>query len=168
VSDYEAGETGGAAPPGWYPVDQTTQRYWDGTQWTSATAPLGSAAEPVTQQAAAVAGAVTKSDRNMAALAHLSGLIAGLFSVFGFIGPLVVWLVARDRSPFIDDQGKEALNFQLTLLLLWLAVFVSIFLFIGLLLVPILWLFSIVASIIGAIKASQGEAFRYPLTIRFI
>ena len=121
--------------------------------------------------------------RGWAIGAHLGGLVIGLSTaaVFGFVGPLLVWLFKREEHPFTDHHTKEALNFQLTVLLVLvlsvlLAIPVVIFgvltLGLGLILVGALAVVALVAwivlPIIGAVKASNGEGYRYPLTIRFI
>jgi uncharacterized protein len=115
--------------------------------------------------------------------AHLAGLGAGLATaaVFGWVGPLIVWLLKRDEHPFTDHHAKEALNFQLTVLvaiaagaLLTIpAVIVGVLtLGLGLLLIGAIVLAAVVAwfvlPIMAAIKASNGEGYRYPLTIRFV
>lgn len=115
--------------------------------------------------------------------AHLGGLIVGLSTaaVFGFVGPLLVWLFKRDEHPFTDHHTKEALNFQFTVLLVLVlsivlaipAVIVGVITFgIGLILLGVLAVVAVVAwivlPIIGAVKASNGEGYRYPLTIRFV
>ncbi len=108
--------------------------------------------------------------RTMAMLAHLLG------ALLGFLGPLVIWLVKKDASPFVDDQGKEALNFQLTLLICYVA---SVVLYVvvsfvtcgigGFVPFPlIVTVFQLVFGIIGAVKASNGEYYRYPFNIRVV
>ena len=111
--------------------------------------------------------------------AHLSALVGGLLtSAAGgwgtFIGPLVIWLVKKDTMPFVNDQGKEALNFTITVAIICLAlVLLSIVtLGIGLIIaipawviVGIAWL---VLTILAAVKANEGVAYRYPLTLRLI
>jgi uncharacterized protein len=115
--------------------------------------------------------------------AHLAGLGAGLATaaIFGWVGPLIVWLIKRDEHPFTDHHAKEALNFQLTVLVVIAAsallaipaVIVGVLtLGIGLLLIGAVVLAAAVAwfvfPIMAAIKASNGEGYRYPLTIRFV
>jgi uncharacterized protein len=115
--------------------------------------------------------------------AHLAGLGIGLATaaLFGFAGPLAVWLIKRDEHPFIDHHAKEALNFQLTVLVAILGAGVLaipvvilgvLTLGIGLLLIGVIVLAAVVAwfvfPIVGAVKASNGEGYRYPLTIRFV
>ncbi|MBW3550210.1 MAG: DUF4870 domain-containing protein [Proteobacteria bacterium] len=112
--------------------------------------------------------------------AHLSALVGGIltggwaFSIGCFIGPLIIWLVKKDSMRFVDDQGKEALNFNITVALVFLALLILsvVTLGIGLVIaipvavvVGITWL---VFTIIAAIKANEGVAYRYPLTLRLI
>jgi uncharacterized Tic20 family protein len=109
-------------------------------------------------------------------LCHASAL-AGCFlpAVAHIIGPLIIWLLKRDEFPEVDDQGKESLNFQISMLiytaLLGVVVFVLAFVLIGLLLLPLfglLYLLDIVFVIVASIKASEGKLYRYPITIRLI
>ncbi|MBI2993907.1 MAG: DUF4870 domain-containing protein [Gammaproteobacteria bacterium] len=101
-------------------------------------------------------------------LAALSGFAVPVF-LFGFLlGPLVVWAIKRDDSPFIDDQGKEVMNFQLTMMIAFFFSFMLMFILVGFLLVAILCLYEFVMILIAAIKANEGVQYRYPLTIRFI
>lgn len=100
--------------------------------------------------------------RTFAMLCHLSGLFVG------FLGPLIIWLIKRDEHPFVDDQGKEALNFQITVLLALVASAILVIMLIGLLLLPIVGVAALILSIIGAIEANKGAAYRYPVNIRLI
>ena len=115
--------------------------------------------------------AATVSDgeaRTFAMLAHLSAL-SGFIIPFGhLIGPLLVWLIKREQHEFVDDQGKEALNFQLSISLYLVVSVVLLLLLIGLLLLPAVAIFSIVMTIVAGVKANAGERYRYPLCIRFI
>jgi uncharacterized Tic20 family protein len=106
-------------------------------------------------------------DRTWGMMAHLSGLIAMLLSAGSliFLGPLLVWLIKRDVSPFIDDQGKEALNFQLSALI---AAVVCAATCIGLPLVIVVGLGAIIYPIIGGMEANKGVYYRYPYTFRLI
>ena len=97
------------------------------------------------------------------------GMLAHLLAIFtGFIGPLVIWLIKKDTSPFVDDQGKESLNFQLTVLIGYLIGGATSCLFIGLLILPAVWLISLIFAIIATMKANNGEAYRYPFALRLI
>lgn len=109
------------------------------------------------------AGGTPSSDaRTMAMVAHLLG------ALFGFLGPLIIWLIKKDEDEFVDDQGKEALNFQLTLLIGWVISFVLSWVCIGFLLIPIVFLAQIIFGILGAMAANKGERYRYPFSIRMI
>ena len=95
-------------------------------------------------------------------LAHLITFVSS------FIGPLVIYLVKKDESAFVADQAKEVLNFHLSVLIYAVAAFLSVFLLIGFILLPALGVFVFVVTIMGAIRAYEGNAYRYPLCIRFI
>ena len=106
--------------------------------------------------------APTSDDRTMAILAHVLGIITS------FLGPLIIWLVKKDTSPFVDDQGKEALNFQITLLIGYAVSAVATLICIGPILAIALSVVAIVFGILGAVAVSKGEAYRYPFNIRLI
>jgi uncharacterized protein len=114
------------------------------------------------------AAAVDQAVRNAAVAAHLS-TFAGLVIPFGsVIGPLAVWLTRRDRDPFIDDAGREALNFGISVAAYGLVALAAALLLVG---IPLLiagvvaW---VVLGSLAALKASQGQAYRYPLTVRLV
>jgi uncharacterized protein len=117
-------------------------------------------------------GGPTSDDRNWAVIAHLSALIT-IIGIPSLVGPLVVWLVKRDQ-PFVNEHGREALNFNITILIyvVVLIVITIVTLGIGVILtIPagivlfILWLIFLIQ---GAMAASRGQSYRYPLTFRFI
>ena len=107
---------------------------------------------------------LTKEVKTIAMLCHLLGVLAGV------VGSLIIWLIKKDEHPFIDDQGKEATNFGLTLLIGYLIAIVIAVVSCGILFfVPLVpWVLQIIFGIIGTTKANNGEAYRYPLNIRFI
>ena len=107
-------------------------------------------------------GESSKDDRLFAMLAHISAIFTG------FIGPLVIWLIKKDESEFISDQAKEALNFQITLIIAIVICFVLMFVLIGFFLVFAVALAAVVLPLIGGIKANGGERYRYPFTLRLI
>lgn len=110
----------------------------------------------------------TEAERNWGMAAHLSAL-AGFVIPFGsIIGPLVVWLVKKDEMPFVNSQGKEALNFQITVAIGALICFVLILLIIGLFLLWALAIVDLVFIVIAAVQASKGVDYRYPFSFRFI
>ena len=106
--------------------------------------------------------------RMWAMLCHLTAL-AGLLVPLGNIwGPLIVWVLKRDGSPFVDMQGKESLNFQLSMTIYMVIAAILIIAVIGIILLPILIVIDVIQVIIASGKANQGLAYRYPLTFRFL
>ena len=120
------------------------------------------AEQPETVQQGEVSKEVSKDARMWAMLCHLLAIFTG------FIAPLIIWLVKKGDDPFIDNQGKEALNFQITVAIAMLIAWLLCFACIGFVLVPAVWIVDLVFCIIASVKANNGEAYRYPLTIRFI
>ncbi len=108
------------------------------------------------------------SERTFAMLCHLIALVGLAIPLGNIIGPLIIWLVKKEQCPFVDDQGKESLNFQMSLLIYALVCVPLCFIVIGFILLPLLGLFWLVMTIIAGIKANNGERYRYPLTIRFL
>lgn len=108
-----------------------------------------------------------KDARTWAMVCHLIAFSGYIIPFGNLLGPLVVWVIKKDEHPFIDDQGKEAVNFQLTMTIAYITSIILIFVLIGFLLLAILCIYSIVMVIIASIKSYEGESYRYPLTIRF-
>jgi uncharacterized Tic20 family protein len=102
------------------------------------------------------------NERNIAVLTHIGGIF------FGLIPALIVWLLKKDDSVYIGEQAREALNFQITVLIGYVIAWALTFVLVGLLLLPVVWIANIVLSIIAAVKTSQGEEYRYPLALRLI
>lgn len=124
--------------------------------------PQDQAAEGAAAPAEAGGGKSSPDENTMAMLAHILTMFTG------FIGPLIIWLIKKDQSDFVDDQGKEALNFGISIVIYYFAAFLSIFVLVGFVLVPAVIIFAIVNIIRAAIAANKGERFRYPLCIRII
>ena len=108
-----------------------------------------------------------KDARNWAMICHLSGLTGFVIRFGNVLGPLIVWAIKKDDHHFIDDQGKEALNFQLTMTLCLIASAIMIIVLVGILLISVLCIYILFMIIIASIKANDGIYYRYPLTIRF-
>lgn len=125
-------------------------------------------------------GGLSADERQWAMFAHLSALIGGLLtsgwagSLGFFIGPLVIWLAKKDTMPFVDDQGKEALNFAITVSLVCVLLLMMTVMTLGigaLLTIPLLMAIgigSLVFVILAAIKAHEGVRYRYPVTLRLV
>ncbi|HEX9583515.1 MAG TPA: DUF4870 domain-containing protein [Gammaproteobacteria bacterium] len=117
---------------------------------------------------AADSGGLSAEERQWGMFAHLAAL-AGFIIPFGnLIGPLIVWQMKKQEMPFVDDQGKEALNFQITVSIAVLLCFLLMLIVIGALLLLVVGLAALVFTIIAAVKANGGENYRYPLTLRLI
>ena len=104
----------------------------------------------------------SKQERTWAMVCHLPALC------LGFLAPLVVWLIKKDEFPLVDDQGKESLNFQLSMLLYFLGAWLLCFVLIGFPIFFGLVVFDYVMVIIAGARAYSGQRFRYPMVIRFI
>ena len=106
---------------------------------------------------------LSPSDERMwATLAHVGPILVG------FLAPLIIWLVFRERSRFVDDQGKEALNFQISLTVAYVVGVITIPIIIGIFILLAAWILAIVFGIQGAIVAGRGEPYRYPFNWRVI
>lgn len=136
--------------------------------------------DPMDPRPTVQASGLSSEERQWAMFAHLSALVGGILtsgwagSLGCFIGPLIIWMVKKDSMPFVDDQGKEALNFNITVGLIFLALLLLSIMTLGIgliiaipgwIIVGIAWL---VFTIIAGIKANEGVAYRYPLTLRLI
>jgi uncharacterized Tic20 family protein len=110
----------------------------------------------------------SSEERTWAMVTHLSAL-AGYAIPFGHVfGPLLVWILKKETLPAVEEHGKEALNFQISCTIYAAVAFVLVFVAIGLALLLAVAIFDLVFIIIAAVKAYNGESYRYPLSIRFI
>ena len=107
-------------------------------------------------------------EKNWVLACHLSAFAMFVFPLGNVLAPLIIWLIKKDEFPLLDDQGKEALNFQISVTLYLFVAGILTIIVIGIPLLIALGIFDIVMIIIAAIKVSEGEKYRYPLTIRFL
>ena len=107
-------------------------------------------------------------ERNWAVLCHLSSLLAMITLGAGIIAPTVLWLVKKEESEFINDQGKGALNFSISVLMAWIVCIPFTFIVIGFAMMGIVLVTWFVFAIIAALAASRGEHYRYPFSLRLI
>jgi uncharacterized protein len=120
-------------------------------------------------QPASYDGSASKEERNIAMFAHLSAFAGLIFPAGGnVIAPLIVWLTQREKSAFVADQSLEALNFNITVLLAEIACAFLLFVGIGVLLGVILGIVWLVGTILGAVRASEGQRFRHRFTLRLV
>lgn len=111
---------------------------------------------------------ISQEQKKWAMFCHLSSLL-GYISGIGFIvAPLLVWLLKKDENPFVDEQGKESLNFQISMLIYFAIAGVLCAILIGFFILPVLGILQLIFVIIASVKAKDGFSYRYPLTIRFI
>jgi len=127
-----------------------------------APAPAAPAAQPGAETVPDIQS--TPDERQMAMLAHLAGCVP----FAGIIGSVAIWAIKMGQSPFIEDQAKEALNFQLIVFMAQVAAAISCMLYIGLILYPAVWIIGIIYSFQAGMAAKEGKVYRYPYTIRFI
>ena len=107
---------------------------------------------------------VSQDDKTMAMISHLSGIVAS------FIGPLVIWLINKDKTDkeWLNTQAKEALNFQITIVIAYFICGVLTVVLIGALLLPVVWLANLILCIMAGMKNNEGVDYKYPFAIRLI
>ncbi len=106
-------------------------------------------------------------ERMWAMFCHLGTLVT-LFPFANVIVPLLIWMIKKDKSRLVDDQGKEALNFQITMMIGYAICIPLFFLLIGFPALIALVIYHVIFSVIAAIKSYEGVAYRYPYTLRLI
>jgi uncharacterized protein len=111
---------------------------------------------------------LTETERNWSMLCHLSAFAGFFFPFGGIIGPLICWLTRKDESDWVNINGRNALNFQLSILLYMVLAIPLCFIIIGIPIIAALSVLKVVCIIIASVKAPKGELFRYPLSIPFI
>lgn len=106
---------------------------------------------------------VPSDSRAWAAAAHLLPFLG-----LSFIAPLIIWLIKRDEDAFVEGHGREALNFQISIIIYAIVSAILIIVLIGIVLLLALGVFVLVFQIVAGVKAATGQEYRYPLTIRFV
>lgn len=110
----------------------------------------------------------SNDEKTLGLVCHLLSLTTFVVPFGNIIGPLILWLLKKAESPYLDAHGKEVLNFNISWAIYMIIAGLSVFVLIGFLLLPVVFLAWVIFVIIGSIKASEGKLYRYPLTIRFI
>ena len=112
---------------------------------------------------------VSKDHQNWAMICHLSALAGFLIPFGNILGPLVVWLIKRGEMPLVESNGKEAINFQITVSIAMLICIPLVFVLIGIPLMFAVGLGALILTIMAAVKVSNGEFdYKHPLTIRLL
>ena len=155
-----APEQPGSVPPPPPPPPPTAPSY--GTPPPPPPPPPGAAPPPAGYAPGAPEPMSQSDERLWAMLGHVGGIFIGLFA------PLITWLVFGKRSAFVDDQAKEALNFQITVLIASIVSALLIFVVIGIVLVFIVAIGAFVLAILAGVKSYNGELYRYPVNWRLI
>lgn len=109
-----------------------------------------------------------KEARQWGMFCHFAAFLGLVFPFGNLLGPLIVWQLKKDADPFVDDQGKEALNFQITVAVAMLISFLLVFVVVGIILVWLVGIAALVLTIIAGIKANEGKAYRYPFCWRLV
>ncbi|WP_282937858.1 DUF4870 domain-containing protein [Paenibacillus sp. RC67] len=105
---------------------------------------------------------VSSEERNLALLSHV------LCIIIGVIAPLIIWLIKKDESAYVAEHAKESLNFQISMIIYSFVAGLLCFAVIGFVLLPLVGLFALICIIIATVRASKGQIYEYPLTIRLI
>lgn len=153
ATGQDAGATPSPPPPPGAPGAPAAPGAWSGPTGPPAAHPSG----------------LPSDVRNWGMAAHLSSFV-GVFvgGVAAFVGPLAIWLLKREEHPFIEHHAKEALNFNLSILLYGVVSGLLVLVLVGIPLLVAVVVVYVVFTIIAAVKAANGEGYRYPLTIRFV
>ena len=110
----------------------------------------------------------SKDERTWAMLCHISSF-SGMIIPFGnILVPLMIWLIKKDELPFIDDQGKEVLNFQISMVIYMIIAGILCIILIGIPILIGMIVFDFIITIIATVNANDGKYYRYPITIHFI
>lgn len=165
-------------PPGWYPVDDTQVRYWDGEAWTDQIAPrqpqpadpagtgVQGALDSVGAQVSSAVSSV--NEKQMAMFAHLGQLVGLISGIGGFVVPLIIMVTKGNESAYVRRAAVESLNFWITGLLASIVAFMLLFVLIGFILLPLVALIWLILPIYAGIKANEGVDYRYPFSLRLI
>jgi uncharacterized Tic20 family protein len=106
----------------------------------------------------------TSDERTLAILSHILAIVPGI----GIFGPLVIWLVKKNESTFVEENAKESLNFQLTVIIAAVISCILIVVIIGIFLLWVLGILNLVLVVVATVKASENKIYRYPFNLRLI
>ncbi|MCF8367777.1 MAG: DUF4870 domain-containing protein [Bacteroidales bacterium] len=109
-----------------------------------------------------------RDERMWGMFCHLSAFAMFIIPFGSIIGPLIIWSMKKDEFPFVNEQGKAALNFHISMIIYMIISAILILIVVGILLLIALGIFQLIMIIIASIKANNGESFQYPLSMTFI
>lgn len=107
-------------------------------------------------------------ERNWGMFCHLAALAGLIIPLGNLIGPLVVWLIKRNESSYVDAQGKESLNFQISMTIYAIVAAFLVLVLIGIVLLIAVYVVNFILVIVASVNISSGKPYRYPLAIRFL
>ncbi len=107
--------------------------------------------------------AANQDEKTLAIVMHIFGLIG-----LAIIGPLIIWLMKKDQSPYLDAQGRELLNFQISFCAYAFVSFLLMFLFIGVILLPVVIVAALILTIMGIVRSTEGQVYRFPFIFRLL
>ena len=110
----------------------------------------------------------SKDERTWAMLSHFSALCMFIFPFGNILAPLIIWLIKKEEMPFVENQAKEVLNFQISMTIYLLISGILCFILIGIPFVIGLVIFNVIITIIAGIKANDGKSYQYPINLRLI
>ncbi|SNS60737.1 DUF4870 domain-containing protein [Pseudomonas segetis] len=110
----------------------------------------------------------TQEARQWAMFCHFAAFLGFIFPFGNLVGPLVVWQIKKDLDPFVDEQGKEALNFQISITIACMISVLLMLVVIGFVLTTLVTVVAVVLAIIAGIKANEGQSYRYPFCWRIV
>jgi len=111
---------------------------------------------------------LSSDDKQRGMLAHIGTFLGAIVPFGNIIVPLILMSTYKGKSAFVVEHSKESLNFQISLLIYYTIAAVSLFVLIGFLLLPLIFILSVVYTIIAGVAANEGKDYKYPLTIRFV
>ncbi len=109
-----------------------------------------------------------KEERTWAMLCHFSVFSMFVFPFGNILAPLIIWLIKKEEMPFVENQSKEVLNFQISMTIYLIVAALLIIILVGIPLLIGLGIFNIIMTIVAAIKANEGKNYRYPINLRII
>ena len=109
-----------------------------------------------------------KEERTWAMLCHFSVFSMFVFPFGNILAPLIIWLIKKEEMPFVENQSKEVLNFQISMTIYVIVAFLLIIILVGIPMLIGLGIFNVIMTIVAAIKANEGENYRYPINLRII